>query len=148
MQDKIKKSRLNYIIYPSFQWILIISNFILIFLVAGITLFQTNQSYENLVQMGKRVKLPTNHPYFGFLNNQYENLYEYLSWALIISLTLSFLITLFISHKFAGPLVRLKNYFDEISKTGEIKELKFREGDYLSDLPEKVNNAFNKIKNN
>lgn len=44
-----------------------------------------------------------------------------------------------VSNKFAGPIVRLKNEFNEVSKTGELKEIGFREGDYWTELADAYN---------
>lgn len=72
-------------------------------------------------------------------------LYSYIGLALIAGVILSEIFILIISHKLAGPLVRLRNHFEEIGKTGEPKPLSFREGDFFSDLPPVINNALKEI---
>lgn len=141
-----KKWRLKFIIFPSFQLTLIGVN-LLILLGAGVAFgIGAYNSFGKLRDMGLKVGLPKDHSYFKFLSFQYEHLSNYLIIALIIALIISLIITVLVSHKFAGPLVRLKGFFKDIGSSGKVYELKFREGDYLSDLPAEVNNALKKIK--
>ena len=51
-----------------------------------------------------------------------------------------------ISHRLAGPLVRLRRFFQVIADTGQVTNLSFRKGDYLSDLPPLVNKALGRLK--
>jgi hypothetical protein len=147
-QEKKKyKIRTNYMIYPSFQWVLISSNLLIILIISGFTYLQTYRSQVHLMNLGEKIKLPTNHPYFNFINHQYDTLYMYLVVGFLVGLLVSFIITLLLSHKFAGPLVRLKKYFQEMGSNGEVKPLTFRKGDYLEDLAPEINNALDKIRN-
>jgi len=141
-----KKFRSQLIIFPSFQWTLIGIN-LLILLGAGAAFgVGAYNSFDRLRDMGLKVGLPKDHSYFKFLSFQYEHLSNYLIIALIVALTLSLIVTMLVSHKFAGPLVRLKGFFKDIGSSGKVYELKFRKGDYLNDLPPEVNKALNKIK--
>lgn len=45
-----------------------------------------------------------------------------------------FAITIFFSHKVAGPLYRLKIYLDELKKGKGTAEISLREGDYFQEL--------------
>jgi methyl-accepting chemotaxis protein len=68
---------------------------------------------------------------------------ESLLWLLIgmqITLTgLTFIISLFMSHKIAGPLLKLKRYFRE-ARDGNITQiLDFRKKDYFRDLVPEYN---------
>lgn len=58
----------------------------------------------------------------------------------ILNLAIGLFIVLYVSNKFAGPLFRLEKEIDLFIK-GEKKELnvKFRNGDYLHSLSEKIN---------
>lgn len=47
--------------------------------------------------------------------------------------------TVKLSNRFAGPMVRLKNAFQEVAETGELKEIQFRDGDFWMDIAEKYN---------
>jgi hypothetical protein len=55
--------------------------------------------------------------------------------------------TLILTHKMAGPLMRLKGFFGDVAKTSEFPEaLRFRDGDYFQDLPPAINGAFGALK--
>lgn len=58
----------------------------------------------------------------------------------VLNLAIGLFIVLFVSNKFAGPLFRLEKEIDSYIK-GEKKELnvKFRNGDYLHSLSDKIN---------
>lgn len=58
----------------------------------------------------------------------------------VLNLAIGMFIVLFVSNKFAGPLFRLEKEIDLFIK-GEKKDLnvKFRNGDYLHTLAEKIN---------
>lgn len=47
--------------------------------------------------------------------------------------------TVKLSNRFAGPMVRLKNAFQEVAETGDLKEIQFRDGDFWMDIAEKYN---------
>ncbi|HAR41392.1 MAG TPA: hypothetical protein DCS07_01975 [Bdellovibrionales bacterium] len=60
----------------------------------------------------------------------------------LCGIAISVIATLIMSHKFAGPLVRLRNYFTKACDgTSPISELNFRDGDFLSEFPPLVNKA-------
>lgn len=106
---------------------------------------QTYRSFHKLSDMGKNVGLPENHAYFKFLGFQAENLYSYLGLAVAVSFVLSFGVTLFLSHKLAGPLVRMKNHFRDMAESGTYRALSFRKGDFFVDLPPVINDAIDKV---
>jgi len=45
-----------------------------------------------------------------------------------------FVLSIFMSHKIAGPLYKLQNYLRDIREGGEIKTLFFREGDHFHEI--------------
>ena len=59
---------------------------------------------------------------------------------------LVFVITIFQSHKIAGPIFKLQNYLKRIAKGESPSNIQFRKSDNFRDLAEDINNAFNKIR--
>ncbi len=49
-----------------------------------------------------------------------------------------FVVCIFLSHKIAGPLYKLKNYLINIRSGGDITPLYFRKGDNFHDVAEEV----------
>jgi hypothetical protein len=67
--------------------------------------------------------------------------------ALVVGVLATGITTLLLSHKMAGPMIRLRNYFGQISKDGDFPEtLNFRNGDFFQDLPPMINQAFAALK--
>ena len=58
-----------------------------------------------------------------------------------------FVISIFISHKIAGPLYKLKTYLNNIKDGGEITPIYFRKGDYFMELADDVNDFMQSITN-
>ena len=59
--------------------------------------------------------------------------------ALILLLPSFVFDTVKMSHRFAGPMLRLRNAFRENAEKGEFKEISFREGDFWSNMAEAYN---------
>jgi len=134
LRPQSKLHRRRYIIYPKFQLTLIgIQSFILV-LGFGFMWGHIHYSYMKLKDMGGAAKLPAAHPYFKFIEYQEWHTLKYVLVAFAITFILSTILNILISHKLAGPLVRLKNDLQEIIKTSNYKPIKFREKDFLSDL--------------
>jgi hypothetical protein len=49
-----------------------------------------------------------------------------------------FVLSIFMSHKIAGPLYKLQNYLRDIREGGEVKPLFFRNGDNFMEIAEEV----------
>lgn len=56
-----------------------------------------------------------------------------------------FVISIFISHRIAGPIYKLKQYLKSSMTATEFQELNFRKGDYFTDLAQDVNNLMESI---
>ncbi|MBY0415325.1 MAG: hypothetical protein K2Q18_14230 [Bdellovibrionales bacterium] len=72
-----------------------------------------------------------------------ENSYRFLGVFVVSAgsfFLFSLLMSLFFSHKIAGPLFRLHMYLINNSKSGEkIPKLTFRQGDFFQEIPEEFN---------
>jgi hypothetical protein len=143
---KTFKRRWRLIIYPKFQFTLVALNAGLITVMFGVFLFYQSRSYATLIQMGEQAHLGPNHPYFQLLQYQTGNLRLNMSVAYVSSLLLGSFLTLVISQKLAGPIVRMKSFFTRIGNEGVVKEkLSFRKGDFFIELPVEVNRALERL---
>jgi hypothetical protein len=61
------------------------------------------------------------------------------------SLLLTFWWAYHVSHKFAGPLCRLYRELDERIEGKTKAHIRFRKGDYLQELADKINAILNKL---
>ncbi len=121
--------RRKYLVYPKFQVTLIVMQSIVMLLLVGFVLFQ-----------------------FAFIpgvaeSSEFIPALKYSGLGLLVALVVSGLGNLFISHRLAGPIVRLRKLFYRIAKTSDFPEmLSFRKGDFFTDLPPLVNQAFISLK--
>ncbi|MBF0106799.1 MAG: hypothetical protein HQM16_15920 [Deltaproteobacteria bacterium] len=143
-KQKIKRRQI--LVYPRFQLRLLATNIVIMLGMIIFVTFQTASSFENMLDVGHAKNFTPDHIYFNLLKSHADLLYSYLSIALVGGFVLSCLVTLIISHKMAGPLVRLRQYFEGISETGEAGAIKFRKNDYCQELVEPINRAIEKLK--
>lgn len=106
---------------------------------------QMSQSFDLLREMGREARLPESHAYFKFISMQAELLYQHLAIALIVAFFVSTVVTLFLSHRLAGPIVRLKGHFIRIAESGKAERIQFRKNDFFLDLPPIVNSALERL---
>lgn len=141
--------RRKFLIYPKFQLALIGANAVILFMVCTIVGLQSWRSMIRLSELGMRAGLQPGHPYFEFLELQARTFYSYLATGVVAALLLSAAATLLLSHKLAGPLVRLRRYFEDMAVTGKVAQpLSFRKGDYLNELPESINRGIDSVSKN
>lgn len=143
----MKKERklANCLILPQFQLTLIVVNILIMTLAFGIIFYQIYISFDQLYAIGRGLRLPENSAFFTLLKNQQNAIEGKLIIAAVISYIFSFVLTILISHRLAGPIYRLKMYFSDMIKQGHTKDLTFRKGDFYSDLPGIVNEGIKNI---
>ncbi|MBI2605054.1 MAG: methyl-accepting chemotaxis protein [Deltaproteobacteria bacterium] len=137
--------RRRFLIIPAFQLRLIFWNILISLFIFAIVLFQIARAMNELTQMGTSAGFPSDHPYFTFVRELSGNFYVYVSVAFIVGIALSWLITLFVSHRFAGPIYRLRKFFDGIAKGEAVSEIRFRKNDYLADFAPIINDALKRV---
>jgi hypothetical protein len=133
------------LIHPRFQIPIIASNLVVILI------------FFTIAWMGTQNALLDLKPAAGLSGIEVEYFRKYVDYqasqiqhALFLSLGIGVLatagLTLIITHRLAGPLVRLKNFFQTIvDGKSPIPHLEFRDGDYLRDIEPLVNGAIEKI---
>lgn len=125
----------NYIIYPEFQWKLILL-LMGVSLVAPVLLlsFQMLLFHQQL-NSAYVIDLPESHPYLVFTNLFQEQSINIFFIAIAISFVVSFVLGVVISHRVAGPMVKLKKHFENV---GEDKlndtTVQFRENDFFKEV--------------
>jgi hypothetical protein len=135
----------NYLILPKFQLTLILVNLIIMTFCYAMVFYQVYSSFDQLYEIGMRMRIPTSSAFFSLLRNQEIAIQQKLIIAGIISYIFSFILTIIISHRLSGPIYRLREYFKDMSQHGYKTRLSFRDGDFYSDLPEEINKGLDKI---
>lgn len=136
------------LIYPKFQLMLVAAQTGVLATGFALIALEARKSYSILRATGADVNLPAGHPYFDFVEMQASTVYSHLAWAFVVVFALSTIATLFLSHRLAGPIVRLTRYFEQIRDERAVPEyaLKFRDGDFFEELPAVVNEAMAELK--
>ena len=138
--------RKKLLIYPRFQLSLIAQNFAVMTLMCIGIYLGVQSGFNDLYQQGIAEKLPTAHPYFQFIHYQSKLVLNYLLASLGGGFLISSIWTLFLSHKVAGPIVRLRGYLDQASKGENVGPISFRKGDFFLEIPGALNGAFATLK--
>ncbi len=137
----------KYLVYPQFQITLILLNTLVTLLFFGLIAFLVLRSHLNLETLVKQTRLPAQNLFLQLLTDQLRGLFIYLFIALGVGVLSTVLFTLYLSHKIAGPMIRLKNLFSDVAKTGELPApVKFRDGDFFQNYPPVINQAFATLK--
>ena len=138
-----KKSvfRTRLLILPQFQLKLLGANLAILSAVTAIIWLQMNSAFTDLTATAgtSGIEAEFYHRYLAF---QARSMNLSLGFAFITALVVSTVLTLMISHRFSGPMVRLRGYFRDLGQCGgQIAPLSFRKNDVLSYLPPLVNQA-------
>ena len=137
----------KYLVYPKFQMTLILLNSAVTLVLFGLIAFMVIRSHLYLENLVKQTRLPAQNLFIQLLTEQLRSLLIYMFVALGIGVFTTATFTLLISHKMAGPMIRLRHFFTTVSKSGNFPEqLRFRDGDFFQDLPPAVNQAFTVLK--
>lgn len=67
-----------------------------------------------------------------------NNILQFVLFGQLSYLGITFVISIYLSHKVAGPLYKLKNYLLGIQEGKKVTELWFRKGDNFQDIAEEV----------
>jgi len=133
----------NYLIYPSFQWRLVMMMMALSLISALSLLIFQYFAFRSLNEIGLEYGLPENHPFYLFLKQFQESFYIVLGSSLGVSVVFSFVFGFLISHKVAGPLVKMRRIFNEVADR-KVPDgcIYFRQGDFFQDVADAYNRRF------
>ncbi|MBI2711462.1 MAG: methyl-accepting chemotaxis protein [Bdellovibrio sp.] len=87
-----------------------------------------------------------NAPSVIYLEETRKELLSMLILMEVVFLSMAFIISIFLSHRVAGPLYKLDRYFRE-ARDGNIEQkLFFRKNDYFKELPDHYNDMMDAIR--
>jgi hypothetical protein len=143
-----KAARRHFFIYPNFQLAMLTINFVVVMAAAGYIGWSARTSFSKIKTIGVQMHLWAHHPFYKAVEVQAQNFYSHLFIGLLIALAVSSAVTLILSQRLAGPVLRLKHYMDKINSRQKVpaKPLKFRKGDFFPDLPGTFNGAVTSLK--
>lgn len=133
------------LVYPRFQLLLIGSNLgilLLTFVGFWITSQEIIQGLSPAAKLSG-VEVEFFQRYLAYQESQFRTAFLV---AVILAVAVSGGVTLILSHRVAGPILRLKNFLRDITTNDQTRPLSFRDGDFLSDLPSLVNDAVDALR--
>ncbi len=141
--------RTRLLVYPKFQLGLIALNLLVMSCTFIAIAYFVDHSYAQLRAEGLAANLPSTHAYFKFIDYQSEVVYLYVAVALAGGFLVTAGLTLILSHKLAGPIIRLHEHFKQIaSGQRPVPAVFFRKGDFFRDLPPLINRAMDVLTRN
>ena len=106
--------------------------------------FQLSVFYQQLNDPYVKA-LPESHPYLVFHNMFQEQSILVFAIGISVSLVISFLLGILISHRVAGPLVKLKKHFENVANDIQNEtSVHFRDGDFFKEVAHAYNLRFEK----
>lgn len=134
----IKNNRNHILIDPKFQikFALIVSGLLLLISLIYPLLFWDFFDALSLVhpQITDQLTKSKNSVLFFFFLN------------LCLGVGLAFLSMIFLTHKIAGPVYKLRVYFQDLYETKKFHPIQFREGDHFTELAEDISAVATKFK--
>ena len=138
-----KRNLRSYVLLPKFQMVFVFLNACILMTTCFFAYFTVHRSFDNLRSIGERMKLSNSSGYMKFINAQEVMFSDSMLVFVAIAMAVSLIITIVLSHKVAGPIYRIKKYFQDFDKSNP-SELSFRKGDFFNDIPDIVNKNFKK----
>lgn len=139
--------RRKLIVFPEFQYVLLAANLGIAITISAIMWYLMKRTFSDLGAVGGLSGYEVEY-YRKYLSYQTKEFQTSLLWAFSICIVASGFLTLIVSFRFAGPMIRLRNFFKRIVESPDpLPKLEFRDGDYLGDFPPLINEALNVVKN-
>jgi hypothetical protein len=139
------RSLRNLLIHPKFQLPIILTNLAVLFIFFSIAWIGTRNAFMDLKPIAGLSGMEAEF-FKKYVDYQAAQIERALYLALGSGIVAAAGITLIITHRLAGPLVRLKSYFQSIiDGKPPIRPLEFRDGDFLRDMEPLVNKAIEKV---
>ncbi len=137
--QQLAASRSKWFIYPEFQLKVVAYGVSIAALAGSIAYGASKYVFWKSLDVLKEAGLPMSHPVFAFLLQQeqtFDGVFLVLS---TVGLFFSFMIGVRLSHRIAGPVLRLKHHLERSASGAAPAKLVFRDGDYFQDLADAYN---------
>ena len=138
------KKRTRLMILPEFQVPIILGGVLPLFLILSGIYLRFNASFDRLETHMKIMGLNNDPKILNAIQAQEILMQKYFISGAIVGLVVICGISLYLSHKMAGPVYRLKNILKENREGSLSSPVKFRKGDYLITIEDDLNFCLHK----
>ncbi len=144
-----QRSLKNVLIYPEFQLRLITIISVISLIAPLLIYFFQYSAFQDQIENGQMMNLSEAHPYYVFYFDFQQRMLTVLFTTLLISFLTSLIVGLYVSHRIAGPLIKMRKHFEAIGR-GDYEDhaIYFRDRDYFKDLAQSYNLKFEPKKPN
>jgi hypothetical protein len=144
MNNKLKNKRFKFIINKSFQFKFIAYTLLPTLSTLCILWISIEYYILKLIEKGQSAGLAENHFYFELVLEQAALIKSIFLAVGIVSTSILLIWAVLISHKIAGPFLRLTNMLNKGDQ--ELKNISFRPGDFFPEVAEAVRTYINSKK--
>jgi hypothetical protein len=134
----------NYILYPRFQFIIALASMMTGIVSVVASYLIVKDSFEHFRVIGEKLRLKPESSFFKLIGYQEDLMIKKMLLVVIACSVITLFVSFILTHKAVGPIYRLRKFFEEFDPEKPMP-LRFRQGDFFSDLPGKVNNFLKKI---
>ena len=133
--------RKKLIIYPEFQYKFI--GYFLSAIFISCFLLYVGQFYliKELYHEGVSLNLPLDHEYFKILSYHEEKFKEIFFTTVVVFFIFFSIFGLILSHRIAGPLVKLNKAIKKVIEGEDPKEIQFRKNDFFKEVADNYNES-------
>ena len=139
----------TFLINPTFQIQFMVSLLFISIISISIIYLANDYFFQTYMKKGILLNLPPDHPYFLMIHEQKKFMIKvFVTVGASIS-SVAIIWGLFYSHKIAGPLFRLQQYFSDAAdqQTTLKDKIYFRDNDFFQEVPESINLYIESLKN-
>ena len=131
----------KFLINTPFQMQFMFSLILISIISMSIIYIANDYFFQTYIHKGEMLNLPPDHPFFLMIQEQKSFMIKVFVLVAGSTSGIACIWGLFYSHKIAGPLYRLNQYFSEAAASGRPldKKVYFREDDFFQEVPESIN---------
>ncbi len=139
--QRARKKR-TLLINPRFQLTFLAWSVVMLFASIGTFYGGIYYFFYKFVRLGAIAGLPADHVIFQFLDAQKTQMNTIFIWTAGTASVILVAGSLWISHRVAGPLHRLRQHMDLMAEGQTLDEVKFRKNDFFPELAKSCNRQF------
>lgn len=134
-----KEKRSKILINPSFQLRFIFYYISAVLLSISIFYLAELYFFNQMFKEGIELNLPANHVYFKLIVKQKMFMTKIFAITALFVTIILFVFGLLLSHRIAGPFIKLNNYFKKLGKGEPTGKISFRKNDFFQEIPNSYN---------
>jgi hypothetical protein len=135
----------SYLLFPGFQLTIICYALAASVVIIGTFYFTNHYLVSEFIAQGKSLGLEPTHPYFIFMTEFQKIVNKVFWWTLAMTFLLLPVGGIFLSHRVAGPLHRLREHMKGLAQGKSFKPVSFRKKDYFQELVKPYNDIVSQL---